>query len=316
MPISFTKTTHPIDFSNLSGHQFERLVFAALLRMRAWHSLNWHGQSGGDGGRDIIGVCDDRFGHRKTVVVACANWQAFTLGKATGDIDRFVKTLGVAPGEVIVAAGSSVSANTKDKIDSHARSKGINESQTWSGSEFEEHLRFHAPSVLDRFFHGIELPDDEQSLRDFVQKLDPATAAEAAEMLVNLFRRPAFETPIHGESSLPAFRQSIGDTIGALNTGIWRDREGAIIARVPSIASFSDSQVVDGLRSCVASLNKLRIAFDDGLRKKAIRPCGCGKPDCPVFMIDEAYRDLLEAERSEAMRHAEDALAALRANQA
>lgn len=52
MPIAFTKTTHPISFSNLSGQAFERLVFAALLRMRAWHSLNWQGQSGSDGGRD------------------------------------------------------------------------------------------------------------------------------------------------------------------------------------------------------------------------------------------------------------------------
>ena len=209
MPIAFTKTVHPIDFSTLSGHEFERLVFASLLRMRAWHSLNWHGQTGRDGGRDIIGICDDRYGRQSTVVVACANWQAFTFAKAKGDIDNFTRTLGSPPNEVIVVAGSSVSADTKAKIGGHARSKGIHESRTWSGVEFEEHLRFHAASVLNRFFNGVELPDEEESLKVFVHKLDPATAVEAAEMLARLFRRPAFTTAIHDESSLPAFRQAI-----------------------------------------------------------------------------------------------------------
>lgn len=316
MPIAFTRTVHPISFSALSGHEFERLVFATLLRMRAWHSLNWHGQTGGDGGRDIIGICDDHYGHRSTVIVACANWQAFTLGKAKGDIDNFTETLGSPPNEIIIVAGSSVSADTKDKIDEHARSKGIHATQTWSGAQFEEHLRFHAASVLNRFFHGIELPDEEQSLKDFVHKLDPGTAAEAAEMLARLFRRPAFETPIQKESSLPAFRQAIGDTIGALSTGIWRDREGAVISRVPSIAAFSDKPVVNNnFEKCIAGLNKLRVAFDDGIRTKGIRPCQCDVPDCPRFMVDDKYRALLEAERGKAMRYAKQALAALRASQ-
>ncbi len=314
MPIAFTRTVHPVDFSVLSGHEFERLVFATLLRMRAWHSLNWHGQTGGDGGRDIIGICDDDYGRRSAVVVACANWRVFTLGKAKGDIDNLVQTLGSPPSEVIVVAGSTVSADTKDKIDEHARSKGIRTCQIWSGTDFEEHLRFHAASVLNRFFFGIELPDEEQGLKDFVHKLDPVTTAEAAEMLARLFRRPAFETPIHQESSLPAFRRAIADTIGALNTGIWRDREGAVISRVPSIASFSDRQVVDNFEKCVTHLNRLRIAFDQGIRTKGVRPCICGKPECPVFMLDDRYRTMLEAERSRAIRYAERALAALRAS--
>lgn len=303
-----------ISFSNLDGHAFERLVFATLLRMRAWHSLNWHGQSGSDGGRDIIGVCEDQYGNKKKVVVACANWKAFTLAKATGDIDSFVKTLGSPPDEVIIVAGGSVSSDTKDKIDEHARAKKIYQSQTWSGSEFEEHLRFHAPSVLNRFFHGDELPDDDASLRDFMQKLDPVTAIEAAEMLGNIFRRPAFQTPIGEESSLPAFRQAIGDTIGAINTGIWRDREGAVISRVPSIAAFSDATVVARLRACADELNLLRRAFDQGLKNKKIRPCGCGQADCPTFMIERGYCDVLEEHRSKALRYADDALAALRAS--
>jgi hypothetical protein len=314
MPISFTKTTHPINFSALSGHEFERLVFATVLRMRLWRSLNWQGQSGSDGGRDVIGVCDDQIGNPKTVVIACANWKTFTLAKAIGDIDSFIKTLGGPPSEVIVVAGSAVSSDIKDKIDVYARAKGIEESQTWSGAEFEEFLRFHAPSVLDRFFNGVELPDDDHLLRDFVHNLTPVTGTEAAEMLANVFRRPAFTTPIQNESSLPAFKQAIGDTINALNTGIWRDREQAIVARVPSIGSFSGNEVANSLVACVENLNKLRIAFDDGLRKKTIVPCGCTVPDCPTFMMTPAMSKKLQSQRSKAMRDFAKALKLLRAS--
>ena len=71
--LNFTSTVHPFHFKDLSGHDFERMVFATLLRMRPWRRLNWHGQTGGDEGRDIIGVCEDELGNETTVVIACAN---------------------------------------------------------------------------------------------------------------------------------------------------------------------------------------------------------------------------------------------------
>lgn len=52
----FQKTVHPFDFENLSPSDFERLVFAFLCRGWAWKTLDWFGQLGDDGGRDIIGV--------------------------------------------------------------------------------------------------------------------------------------------------------------------------------------------------------------------------------------------------------------------
>lgn len=268
MPLTFTATVHPIDFSTLSGQQFERLVFATLLRMRAWHSLNWYGQTGSDGGRDIIGVHDNQYGRRSTVVVACANWQAFTLRKATSDIDKLIKTLDDTPNEIIIVAGGSVSAETKDSIHKHAHSKGVHTTQTWSGVEVEEHLRFHAASVLNRFFYGVQLPDEEQSLKDFVHKLDPATATEAAQMLTRLFRRPAFDTPIQQESSLPAFRQAITDTIGALNTGIWRDREGALISRVPTPSCASKLHAL-----CVLSSGAPRVRRSRRMEPSSTTSC-------------------------------------------
>jgi hypothetical protein len=160
MPITFTKTVHSVDFSDLSGREFERLVFATLLRMYSWHTIDWYGQSGSDNGRDIIGTRDDERGRKVSVVVACANWKSFTSAKGISDIDKLVKGLSKPPYEVIIVTGQSVSSAIKEKCLKHAAALNISVAQVWSGSELEEHLRFHAASVLQRFFQGEELPDE------------------------------------------------------------------------------------------------------------------------------------------------------------
>jgi len=311
MPINFTKSVHPIRFSSLSGREFERLVFATLLRMYTWHTLDWYGQVGKDGGRDIVGTRDGDLGNRITVVIACANWKTFTSSKGISDIDKMVDGLSKPPEEAIIISSSSVSAEIKVKCKAHAQSRGIMNAQVWSGSEFEEYLRFHAGSVLARFFSGEELPDECSALRGFVQQLDLANEREAGELVARMFDRPAFSTPIRSESSLPAFRQAIGDTINALNTGIWRDREGAVIARVPARHSFTQSSVKMAFAECVTALNALRMSFDEGIRSKGILPCACGKSDCPVFMIDDAYCERLESERELVLAHLSEALSKL-----
>lgn len=53
-----TKFVGPIHFEDFFGEQFERLVFAYFLRTHNWKSLEWNGQRGKDGGRDIIGVIE------------------------------------------------------------------------------------------------------------------------------------------------------------------------------------------------------------------------------------------------------------------
>jgi hypothetical protein len=141
--------------------------------MHAWYSLDWNGQTGADEGRDIVGIRDSEYGNKVTVVVACANWRSFTSTKGISDIDKLVSSLPALPYEVIVVAGNAVSAATKTKCQEHATAKGIAFTQVWSGSEFEEHLRFHAASVLQRFFNGEPLPDESADLRIFVQQLLP-----------------------------------------------------------------------------------------------------------------------------------------------
>jgi hypothetical protein len=308
MRLAISSTVHPIEFSHLSGQEFERLVYATALRMHGWLTLDWHGQSGGDGGRDIVGTRQGDYGQTEHVVYACANWKSFSSRKGISDINKFTRDGSNIPTELVIVAGNSVSAAIKEKCQGHGKSKGISRVQVWSASELEEHLRFHAPSVLERFFSGVVLPDEPEALKAFVLSLGPTTDREAGELIVQLFRRPAFQTRISEESSLPAFDRAIGDCIGALNTGIWRDREGALIARIPSLHMLSNSAAKLGLERTVDALNTLRVTFDNGLRNGWIRPCGCGKPDCPTFMISPRYCSELEAARDRALLLASDAL--------
>ena len=70
--------------------------------------------------------------------------------------------------------------------------------------------------------------------------------------MARLFDRPAFYTPIHQESSLPAFRQAITDTIQALGTGICKTRDGQVISRIPSRQQLTD----ESLRKKIQAVEK------------------------------------------------------------
>ncbi|WDJ88986.1 restriction endonuclease [Xanthomonas campestris] len=311
MPLHFQKKVFPIHFLDLSGDEFERLVFASLFRMHAWHTLDWFGQTGGDDGKDIIGTRDDFYGEEETVVFACANWKNFTSTKGISDIDKIVAAMDKLPAEIIIAVGSNVSAETKEKCITHAKSKGVHAAQVWSGTEFEERLRFHADSVLRRFFEGEELPHESGAIRKLVVELNPSTETEAGALVARLFIRPAFMTPIWGESSLPAFRQAIGDTINALNTGIWRDREGTIISRICPGHLFPSDTVRTSLANAVKALIRLRLDFDTGLRNGLIRSLSA-EPEGPFFEIEQGHSRKLEKTRQEALNFVNCALSELR----
>lgn len=306
-----TATVHPIDFGQLSGHEFERLVFAFLCRRWRWIQLDWHGQLGDDGGRDIWGLRENDWGREELVVVACANWRRLTVAKATDDIDKVIGEGKGVPDHVIVMAGGKVSADVKTKVRKHAEKQQIRRSEVWSGPEFEEQLRYHAESVLRRFFEGEALPDEPDALRVFVADTQ-ASEDEALRALGPLFDRPAFYTPFYSESSLPAFRRAISDTIEAINTGIYRNREGVVVRRIPAKNDFTSNQVRGSLDSVVRDLNRLRVLFDDGIRKGRIEQCGCGEPDCPTFLVHpEAAQDLDEV-RGRILRTAQELIPGLK----
>lgn len=234
-----TITVSPIHFEDYSGTQFERLVFAYHVRA-GWRDLVWHGQSGGDRGRDISGIepFDDQPA-RKTII-QCANRDTLTLAKAKGDMSKAVKATGGTPDVFKFVSRGAVSDAGRTRIEQAAASLGVAHVTIWSGVEFEENLRLRAEYLLHRFVQGVEFPDAEADIRKFADDFPDLSDANALQLMAAVFDRPAFRTPFRQESSLPAFQQAIEDTIGALNTGVWRTREGDEIRRIPSILDVSE----------------------------------------------------------------------------
>ncbi|MEI6934120.1 hypothetical protein ACOQLP_30420, partial [Klebsiella pneumoniae] len=109
--------------------------------------------------------------------------------------------------------------------------------------------------------------------------------------------RPAFRTPFQQESSLPAFQKAIEDTIGALNTGLWRTREGVEIRRIPSIHHLKNQRIQTVIGKVVRQVDQLRRIFVTRLKEGEIRPCGCGQPDCPTFTLTQRVADELDDAR-------------------
>lgn len=280
------KFVQPVHFDDFDGFQFERLVFAYHVRTDRWDSLEWYGQTGSDLGRDIWGVRDDDTKCGESVCIQCANRKRLTFAKIESDLGKVLKSPHGTPKRFRVVASSNVSSDLRDRIKAFAGTRGITKCDVWSGAEFEEYLRHGAESLLKRFCEGEEFPDAELELRSMAQAALPLDDAETISLMARLFDRPAFYTPIHRESSLPAFKQAITDTIKALGTGIWKTREGEVIARIPSRHQLRSATLREQIRAVEIALAKLRDKYDAAVRTGAIRHCNCGDADCPTYFIE------------------------------
>lgn len=288
-----TKTVHPLPFDQLDGHQFERLVYAFFYRRWAWRTLEWYGETGDDQGQDIRGEREDEFGRLQTVLVCCANWRNLTASKIKSDVEKALKT-NSPPSVIYAVGGGKIGARTRAAIAKFGKEKFLS-IETWSGTELEERLRVHALPVIQRLFDGNELPSELPALRTLAeQKIDDL---DGLSLLTRVFDRPAFYTPFREESSLPAFKKAIGDTIEALNTGILRVRDGTFVTRVPSRTDFASMETQDTLREVVDALARLRSAYDDGVRTGSIRPCGCADPNCSTFTLTPDVIEAMDEQR-------------------
>jgi hypothetical protein len=278
-----SSTVHLIHFEDHDPRDFERLVFAYLLRADRWQTLEWYGQVGADLGRDIWGVRDRDGGKRPTLCVQCANHRRVPFAKASRDIDKVAAGPNGVPDEFLLVTGGTVSSDLRDKVKTHAAGKRIGKTEVWSGPEFEERLRAKAESLLKRFVEGAPFPDAPSEISALVQSLSATSDEEILGLMAGLFDRPAFYTPFHSESSVPAFKKAITDTIEALNTGIHRLRDGTEIRRIPSRQQIKAPATRKGLAEIERMLSALRARYDEFVRSGQIRPCGCGDPDCPVM---------------------------------
>jgi len=280
------RTVQPVHFEDFDGHQFERLVFAYLLRTENWLSIEWYGQAGSDSGRDIWGVRDrDKFPQGEKVCVQCTNQKSLTYKKVREDFEKILKGPNGKPDAFVIVAGGTVSAALRDKIKKLCEKKRVYTCEISSGKEFEERLRAKAEGLLKRFIEGEEFPEAPANLRDFVEAIDPQSDEEILALMAGLFDRPAFYTPFNQESSIPAFKKAITDTIEALNTGIHRLRDGTEIRRIPSRHAIQSAEIKRILSQIERMLCELRAKYDEYIKHEEIRLCGCNVPDCPVFSV-------------------------------
>jgi hypothetical protein len=300
MTSRISRTVRPVHFEDFGGQDFERLVFAYHLRA-GWHSLAWYGQTGSDLGRDIIGIEPFDDGPPRSTVIQCVNRASLTDAKAKRDMEKACGAPTGVPNAFKFVCRGAVSSERRDQVKAVGRRLGILTVDVWSGVEFEEALRLRAEFLLQRFIEGVTFPDAAGELRQFVDDFPDLSDEEALRLMAAVFDRPAFRTPFQAESSLPAFQQAIEDTIGALNTGIWRTREGTEIRRVPSLHTLRDASARAALAKVVREIDEIRRTFKRHLAKGSVRHCGCNNPDCPVFMVDDCAAEELDVARTKAL---------------
>ena len=122
----------------------------------------------------------------------------------------------------------------------------------------------------------------------FVARTIPPSDDDIITILTAAVDRPAYRTPFHLESSLPRFREAIAETIATFNTG--RTPQGV---QLPSKFQIRDPALRASVERIVEALVRMRATFDTLVRRGAIKHCGCGQPDCPVFMLsDEAATEM------------------------
>lgn len=294
------RIVQPVHFEDFDGHQFERLVFAYLLRTDKWLSLDWYGQAGGDSGRDMWGIRErDQYPKGQQVCVQCTNQKSLPYKKVQEDLKKILGGPNGKPDVFIVVTGGTVSATLRDKTKNLCVKEKIYTHEIWSGKEFEERLRAKVESLLKRFIDGVEFPDTPRDIYDFVASSEPQSDDEIIGLMTGLFDRPAFYTPFNQESSIPAFKKAITDTIEALNTGIHRLRDGTEIRRIPSRHAIQSPATKKILSQVEQILVELRGIYDEGIKNGEIRLCGCNDPDCPVFFVSPGIANEMDRLRRE-----------------
>ncbi len=287
------RTTLPIHFEDRSGYEFERLTFAFVSRHRNWDSIEWIGQTGGDGGRDIWGQFD-----RESYCYQCANYRSLTFKKAKEDIDKLVKHKSI-PNNFILVCGGRVTANIRNKVVEYAKSVSIKTAIVWTGVEFEELIRKDAPELIKRFVKGEDFPDTASELIHFAVAINFKNDKEIVDLIAECFDRPAFTTRFRNESNIPDFEKAIKDTIEVLNTGIHRLRDGTTIRIIPSRNRISDQELKTELAVITKLVVKLRDNFVELKRKNEIKSCGCNQPDCPVHSLSDNACKIMDKSRQE-----------------
>jgi len=141
---TLTATAHRLPFQELSPLDFERLCLW-LVRREGFERAEHLGESGGEGGRDVVAWQDGR-----RFVFQCKRVQSFGAADARKEIEK-LRRLPVAeqPDELVFVVSRAVSADVR----STARAAWGDEKTChfWAGSELDERVNRH-PDLRATFF--------------------------------------------------------------------------------------------------------------------------------------------------------------------
>jgi hypothetical protein len=171
-------------------------------------------------------------------------------------------------------------------------------SEVWSGTEFEERLRHHTPSLLKRFCYGEAFPETTYDLQLFVNSAIVADDQSILAALAQCFDRPAFTTLFDRESDLGNFKQALTDTIEVLNTGCRRLRDGTPIGTLPTRHDIQSPAIKQTLGHIVNLIIEVRWQFEQFLATDEIRYCTCLLPDCPTLFSSPHACEVMDQERA------------------
>lgn len=99
------------------------------------------------------------------------------------------------------------------------------------------------------------------------------------------FDRPMFITPFYLECNLPNFEQVISDTIEAINTGIYRLRDGKIIKNIIPKTELRDKDILKEIDLILKDLILLRSHYKSLISKGEIKKCNYGNQDCGMYLL-------------------------------
>ncbi len=88
---------------------------------------------------------------------------------------------------------------------------------------------------------------------------------ELVKFYANCLDRPAFRTHFHNELSFADFDQALEDTVLALDTGLWRTRDGTLIERAAGKRILVNAAWRDKMDSVVGAIVATRHALRQGL---------------------------------------------------
>lgn len=146
-------------------------------------------------------------------------------------------------------------------------------------------------NILTLFKHNFSFQSIETNVSD----------DEILEKMSQCLDRPAFITPFYIENNFGDFRKAIDDTIEAINTGVYRLRDGTLIEKIYPKSMIKNIDIRCKIDEIVLELMKLRTTYDRLKKKGDIEPCRCGNSECSVSIwsrnacaeMDNARRKIL-----------------------